>query len=129
MVAAMPFTSVPILSLLTMTFSPSSSICLNMKNYSYDEIGLNWGYYPILPTQIIIGRKRHYTISVQTNFFRSYDSKGCIKRDDYSYPECVVDWARKRYVEMFEENNRTGGLTLKLDFTLSQFLVSNPYLP
>ncbi len=84
----------------------------------YDEIGLNWGYYPILPIQIIIGRRRHYTVSVRTNLFKPYNNKGCLKTDDYSYPECVVKWARKRYVEMFKENNRTGGLGFKLNFTL-----------
>ncbi len=74
----------------------------------YNEVGQHWGYYPILPIQAIIARNAHYTFSVKKNQFRPFDNGGCRKEEDYSYPECVVTWTRRRYVEVFEENNKTG---------------------
>ncbi len=77
----------------------------------YDEIGQNWGFYPILPTQVVIARQGHYTISAQNNVFQPFNNKGCRSNDDYSFPMCVVKWARKRFIEMFTESNRTGEYT------------------
>ncbi len=77
----------------------------------HDEVGLHWGFWPINPIQHVIHGNADYTFKLRKNLFRPLDNDGCVAEEEYSYPECVVRWARNKFVNMFQEeggDNATG---------------------
>ncbi len=93
---------------------------LNMENHEelvfflherYNEIGLHWSFWPIVPVSMTIRKREGLTLDIKTNTFKSLSSlTSCTDEENYSYTECVTQWARQRYQDMFKEHNKTGAV-------------------
>ncbi len=74
-----------------------------------NEVGLNWGYWPVSPFSIVVKKKDEIMLTVQRNFFKTLKSLvHCEEDEDYSYPSCVMAWAKAEYGRMFKRYNKTG---------------------
>ncbi len=60
---------------------------------------------------VTIKRTEGLQLTVKASRFKALSSSkhGCYNREDgYSYPECVIKWARKEYVEIFKRKGKKG---------------------
>ncbi len=82
----------------------------------YAEVGLLWSFWPVEPHSFTLKDKGHVISVVQEDRYKpiKYEYVSCIddKEKSYSYPKCVRDWARQAFKDMFENNNRTGKVTI-----------------
>ncbi len=86
-----------------------------------DEVGLNWGFWPRIPVTAEVRRGDVVTVTVTRNYFMALRSvSSCEESEDYSYPDCVMRWARDRYRELFKIRNGTGA-DLKMRKRVSLF--------
>ncbi len=77
----------------------------------FNEVGLLWSYWPIDPETITVKEKDQFIVEIQKNTYTPRDSNSiisCKSEDNYSYPDCVTRWIRRKYLETFVQNNKTG---------------------
>ena len=57
-----------------------------------------------------VRHKEQVQIIAQKTTFTPRDKSviPCVKSEVYSYPKCVMDWARMTYRNLFKDNNSTG---------------------
>ncbi len=76
----------------------------------YNEVGLHWGFWPVKPTQLVLGKNVWYTVTSRRDKFKPIvdDGEKCEEEEEYSYQKCVVDWSRRTFKRMFENANISG---------------------
>ncbi len=77
----------------------------------HNEVGLLWSFWPIDPIAFNIKKKQQMQLIIQKNTFIpriSQTESACNNEESYSYPKCVTDWLRKKYLNLFAEHSKTG---------------------
>ncbi len=71
----------------------------------HNEIGLNYGYWPVKPLSVRLRPGDEASLYIKKEFCITHSGEEkCEKEEGYSYPKCVLDWARNSY----ENSNKTG---------------------
>ncbi len=76
----------------------------------YNEVGAIFSYWPLDPITFTVKAAEQHTVTFQNDYYTpriAQDMPPCIKDDIYSYPRCVTEWAKKKYIDAFVEQNVT----------------------
>ncbi len=86
----------------------------------FNEIGLNNGFWPINPPSFTLTHQDVATVVLKKRLHiyqqKQNDDLVCTKQKNYSYPKCVVDWARETYKNLW--NNSQAGRLLVVNYLL-----------
>ena len=88
--------------------SDHQEILVNLHE-RHNEIGLNWMVWPVPAATVMVQRGQSYAIRCKENTFTPRASGGvdgipCTKKEGYSYPKCLTEWAQRAYLGMFMPN-------------------------
>ncbi len=81
-------------------------LAINAHN-RYNEIGHNYGYWPIKPTTFVLDKQDvqvylEYTKVIEVHK-RNEGTKECLEQDGYDHSKCVTDWARTKFKAMWKK--------------------------